>query len=111
MWSVSMVLYNLLTNVILYELPHPSDISFRYYILARGLSSRPINERTVDILSELFDPGQEQVAQAALMQRAIAHLDLGPSALQLLEHVLEMNPAHRWTLAQAIDSDFVQGGD
>jgi serine/threonine protein kinase len=87
LWSATVILYNLLTNRILYYLPVPADISFRYNILARGLSSIPINERTVEILQDA-DEGEHHL----LFQRAMAHLNLSSEATELLNHLLESNP-------------------
>jgi serine/threonine protein kinase len=111
LWTVSVILYNLLTNQVLYRLPHPSDLSFRYYILARGLSSRPVNERTVEVLMDCFRPGQERDAQAELLNRAMAHLKLGDPAVELLENLFALNPADRWTLGRAMESAFLDEGD
>merc|ERR1712157_666916 len=47
LWSAAICLYNMLTNQVLYHIPLPVDISFRYFLLARGLSDQPVNERTV----------------------------------------------------------------
>ena len=117
LWSVMVILYNLLTCQVLYELPHPVDLSFRFFLLARGLSSTPHNERTAEILMDSFRPQghnnnvQEQQRQfrltSNLMERALAHLALGEEAMELLEYAFQLNPADRLTLAQIIESDFM----
>ena len=127
LWSCVLILYNLLTRQILYHLPIPSDISFRYFVMARGLSSMPVNERTVEILSDLFaqnvttsdqkddddavDRQRRRTAQerdqCALLQRATAHINLDSAAMQILEHVLLLDPSQRWSLAQVVESNFI----
>lgn len=120
LWSSLVILYNLLTGQVLCEAPHPTDISFRYFILAGGLSSRPINERTVEILMETFNDesannnntnGQGSTTQHKLLNQSMAHLNLSPPAIELLEHVFVIQPAERWTLAQVIESTYVQSAD
>ncbi|GKY92148.1 hypothetical protein MPSEU_000186100 [Mayamaea pseudoterrestris] len=113
LWSAMVIFYNLSTNQILYHLPHPCDIVFRYFILAKGLSSNPVNERTVEVLMELHRPGKDDDVDARsneardLLNRAMAHLNFGRHAMQLLEHSFVINPAERWTLANAIESNYV----
>ena len=111
LWSAMVVLYNLFTNQVLYHLPHPSDISFRYFVLAKGLSSHPVNERTIEVLMELNRPGDDAGARGSeardLLNRAMAHLNFGRHAIQLLERSFAINPAQRWTLADTIESQYV----
>jgi serine/threonine protein kinase len=109
LWSASVILYNLLTNQVLYRRPHYVDISYKLYVLARGLSSNNHNERTVEVLSEVCQNGALHSEYNELVNRAIAHLNLSREAVQLLENLLEHDPFRRWSLAQAIESDFVRG--
>jgi serine/threonine protein kinase len=111
LWSVLVVLYNLSTNQVLYQLPHYSDIAFRYFLLAKGLSNHPVNERTIEVLMELNQPGtsdnrNNRDAQD-LLARAMKHLGFGRYLLQLFEHGLAINPGQRFTLANTIESDYV----
>jgi serine/threonine protein kinase len=106
LWSTNFILYNLLTNRILYYLPVPADISFCYNILARGLSSTPIGNRTMLTLKEA-NQGQHH----HLFRRAIAHMNLSPEATELLEHLLAFSPYERWTLAQAMELAYVQANE
>ena len=110
LWAVAVILYNLTTNLPLYLLPHPADLSFRYFVLARALSSDPPNERAVEILQTTFQPGNEQ-KQHDLLLRAEAHLKLDPNVREILEHVFHVDPARRWTLAQVWESAYVRGED
>lgn len=111
LWSAMVVLYNLFTNQVLYHLPHPCDISFRYFVLAKGLSSHPVNERTVEVLMELNRPGENTGARGSeardLLNRAMAHLNFGRNAIRLLERAFAINPVDRWTLADVIESKYV----
>lgn len=111
LWSASVTIYNLLTNQILYELPHPVDICFRYFIFAQALWQPSLNERAVEVLREIFAPGTPPHRhQASLLSQAQAHLDLDDDAKALLESLLAINPHHRRTLAATMDSDFLNPG-
>lgn len=108
LWSAAVLLYNLSTGQVLYEIPHFANISYRYFVLAGGLGSRPINERTVEILMDTFGDTEEgQRRQHKLLTQAMAHLNLTPDAVVLLENLLEVDPSARWNLAQAMESDYV----
>jgi serine/threonine protein kinase len=96
LWSAVVVLFNLLTGEILYELPHPEDLLFRYFVLARGVSRTPMNERTYEIL---MDTG-ETAEQTALCKMTQKCMDLSPEVLELLESVLKVAPQERWTTEQ-----------
>jgi len=111
LWAAAVILYNLLTNHILYRLPVPSDISFRYNILARGLSSTPLNERTAEVLQSISGLPNGDAFLQELLSRAIAHLNLSPEATELLEKLLSFDVTERWCLAQAMESTYVQSGD
>merc|ERR1712157_286690 len=108
LWSAAICLYNMLTNQVLYHIPLPVDISFRYFLLARGLSDQPVNERTVEVLMDLNRPGvtNNNGPQQELLRKAIAHLNMSPEAMEVLQNLLEISPSQRWTLAQAMESDF-----
>jgi serine/threonine protein kinase len=108
LWSATIILYNMMTGQILYHMPFPSDILFRYFILAKGLSSQPVNERTIEILMEQFKLGEQGPTddRTDMMNRAMAHLTFPPSAVQLFENLFALNPAQRWTLSQTIESDY-----
>lgn len=110
LWSAVIVLYNLVTNQVLYRLPLASDISFRYFILAEGLASNPLNERTIEILQTTVDEGRRD-QQNALLKQASAHLNMDPSVMEIFEHVLRVKPHNRWTLAQVMESDYIQSDD
>lgn len=114
LWGVAVIFYYLLTNQLLYREPHGQDISFRYFLAARGLSSNPMNERTVELLQALAarSATHPHVAHLRdrLLQQARVHMNLSDDAVQLLERLLAVDPAQRCTLAQAMESDFVQRG-
>ena len=107
LWGAAVTLYSLLTGHILYRLPHPSDLLFRYYILAGGL--RPgLNEEMVEILETAFQP-ENNDDQENLMTHAMANLNIPPDALEVLINLLSFNPASRWTLMQTAESAWVRG--
>jgi Protein kinase domain len=109
LWSVLVILYNCMTNQPLYYLPHPADTCFRYFIMARGLSSLPLNEKTVEILQSTFNGKDAQTAQHDLLTRAMANLNISPVALEVFENAFRVDPSKRWTLAQVMESRYVCG--
>jgi serine/threonine protein kinase len=108
-WSATVILFNLLTGEILYELPHPSNLLFRYFLLARGISNTSsINERMVEILMELEEENPERIAIWNVAQKVMA---LNPDALQVLDGVLRVPPSERWSLEDILQkSTWVQQG-
>lgn len=98
LWSSAVILFNLLTGEILYEIPHFNNILFRYFILARGISSTALNERMMEILMDLED-GE----QTALWRKAQVVMALRPDYLELLDGMLRVSPQQRLTLEQVQD--------
>jgi serine/threonine protein kinase len=94
LWSSLVVLFNLLTGEILYRVPMPCDLSFRYFIQAGGVSSTPQNERTVEILLDLADDDEDR---QELWNKAQKCLGLSPEVLELMQGVLQVTPHNRWT--------------
>lgn len=110
LYSATLILYFMLTKMVLYLKPDPNDISFRYYVIAKGLSSSPLNERSVEVLMNTFGSSVEnQDQQHRLLQRSFAHLDLlSTDAMTILENIIRMNPKERWTLGQVLEAPFLQ---
>ena len=109
LWSASVILYNLLTSRPLYRFPHPSDIFFRYNILAEAAFSPALNERAIEVLQGV-DENNEFFC--LLMKNVMANLNyIGPASAELLKHSFEIDPQYRWTLQQVLDSHFVQEMD
>jgi serine/threonine protein kinase len=102
LWSSVVILFNLLTGEILYREPIPSDINFRYFILARGISQTPANERTVEVLM-----GLEGAEQTALWKIASRCLHLSPEVLEILDQVLRVAMQERWTTDEISASAFM----
>lgn len=107
LWAAAVILYSLLTGYPLYRVPHPSDILFRYYILAGGLKPG-LNEDAVEVMEDAFGGGNE-AEQDNLLARAMANLAVPPDALEVLTNLLHLSPAARWSLMQTIESPWVQG--
>jgi serine/threonine protein kinase len=97
LWSSIVVLFNLLTGELLYRVPVPQDLSFRYFIQAGGVSSTPQNERTVEILLDLADDDEDSSSRQELWNKAQKCLGLSPEVLELLQGVLQVTPHNRWT--------------
>jgi serine/threonine protein kinase len=116
LYAVGVILYNLLTNQVLYERPVSADIGYAYFVQAAGLSSTPMNERTVHILQVLrgLAEGEGDGSYRHLMQglidKATAHLNLSPEAIDLLERILAADPIDRCSLADVEESAFCAAG-
>jgi serine/threonine protein kinase len=102
-WSSAVILFNLLTGEILYQHPAPNNILFRYFILARGLSNTPVNERTVEILMEVDDADR-----CSLQNIAEKCMTLSPNVLTLLEGILRVAFQNRWTIEDIKQSAWIQ---
>lgn len=102
LWSAVVILFNLLTGELLYRQPSPSDIGFRYFVLARGISQTPVNERTVEVLTDL-----EGAEQMALWKIASRCLQLSPEVLEILDQVLRVAMQERWTTEEIATSAFM----
>ena len=109
LWASACILYNLLTGHYLFHKPYPLDVLFRYFVMAKGLSNTPLNERTIEITVDVFQSDSYLYDRQPLLNRAMAHIKLSPTAIQLLECMLEMNPANRYTLAQCMESSWARG--
>jgi serine/threonine protein kinase len=103
LWSAAVTLFNLLTGEILYRMPHPGDIMFRYFILARAISRTPVNERTVEVLMELEDAEQTSLWSVASKCMSLSH-----EVLDLLEGVLRMSMQDRWTSDDVANCPWMQ---
>lgn len=103
LWSAIVILFNLLTGEILYRQPSPSDLGFRYFVLARGISRTPVNERTVEVLMDL-----EGAEQMALWKIASRCLQLSPHVLEILDQVLRVAMQERWTAEDIAASPFLR---
>lgn len=110
LWAGVIILYNMLTNHILYGLPHPVDLKYRFFIMARALSNAPQNELAVQALTEIMH-GDDERNQHEIVAMSMANLNISPQAMEVLENVLKVQPHERWTLAQVIESTYVQHGD
>ena len=112
LWSALLILYAMLTNVPLYRRPDAqTDISYRFYVVAGGITHNPTNELIVEILNDVLDEAadQEQLQNRhILLDQSQAHLGLPPKAQTLFNHFFHINPSERWTLAQVMESDYVQ---
>lgn len=112
LWATAVTIYNLMTNQILYYQPHPTDLLFRYNILAGGLSNRPHNQLTVLVVQEAMAEDEKKgdaknQLQKRLFLRAMAHMNMKQSALTMFERLLAPQAEQRWTLAQASDSEYI----
>jgi serine/threonine protein kinase len=97
LWASAVILFNLLTGEILCLEPYPDDISFRYFVLAGGLSRVPENERTVEILN------QECPSQSKLRRVVAKCLHLSHDVLDLLDGVLKLSAFDRWSTFDVIE--------
>jgi serine/threonine protein kinase len=107
-WASGCVLYNLLTTMMLFNQPHFSDVSFGYFLMAGGLSNRAMNHRAVEGLIDTFQINEHD--RQPLLERAMVHLTLSSTIVELLEGILKPNPRERWTLAQIMNSAWMTQG-
>jgi serine/threonine protein kinase len=111
LWAAALILYNMLTNEYCYERPNRfENVCYNYFIHLQGLWSR--NEAAVDLLHEYGgraiagDPNARSLC-IRIHQLSVANLNISPQAMNLLENLLNEDPAQRFTLAQAMESDYV----
>lgn len=107
LWAAATTLYNLVAADYLFYKAKPIDVLFQYFIMAGGLSNMPLNERTVEIL---MDEASNIHGRGLLMTRAMAHLNLSWDVMDLLHNMLQLDPTKRFTLAQCVESKWIQGG-
>jgi serine/threonine protein kinase len=120
LWSCAVILFNLLTGETLYEIPHYNNLLFKYFILARGISSTScLNERMIEVFEELRDEERQRMTLLRISQYTMALEDclerigrkrmalwriaqitmaLNPDYLDLLDGMLRLCPQERWEL-------------
>lgn len=100
LWAAVLILYCMLTKKLLYRQPNANmDIAFRYFILAGAIMQDPINERMVEVMSEMPE-------QNALLALDVTNKGLPADAQEIFRHVLRCNPSERWTLHQVLQCSF-----
>lgn len=109
LWATACILYNLLTGHHLFHKPSPEDVLFTYFVQAKGLANSPLNSRTIEIMIDVFKSDSYLLDRQPLLSRAMANIQLSATATQLLEHMLNVDPANRYTLAQCMQSSWAQG--
>jgi serine/threonine protein kinase len=102
MWACTITLWNLVTGLRLYCWPNPSDLIFRYAIMAQGLSPQYTNEFVERVLEET---GPTEFIIIAQISQEI--LTLSPELLELFHGVLAMSPNDRWTMEQVLACDWM----
>jgi serine/threonine protein kinase len=103
LWAVAVNLFNLLTNQVLYNAPVYDDPSFAYFIVAGGLAPGPRNDRAEQVFQMVMADGDKD----NLLSRVRSVQSLDETAAELLERLLHIDLSERWSLAQALDSDFL----
>ena len=98
LWSASMILHTMLTGTIMYTLPCPSDINFRFFLLAKGLTE--VNPLTQEIWNGIVDTETRN----ALSFRIRANASISSDAMDLLENLLAVRPSSRFSLDEAMES-------
>ncbi|VEU45079.1 unnamed protein product [Pseudo-nitzschia multistriata] len=93
LWGTAVVLFNLVTGEVAWRESLPTDLRFRYLVLAGGLSSSrrgrsSPNERAAEVLADDGSGGLRSLAEKCL--------DLNPLVSDLLEGVLRLDPNERW---------------
>mmetsp|Transcript_13583 Transcript_13583/g.38230 ORF Transcript_13583/g.38230 Transcript_13583/m.38230 type:complete len:384 (-) Transcript_13583:265-1416(-) len=93
LWSSAVILFNLVTGEIAWEVGLPTDLRFQYLVMAGGLSRTSVNERTAEILDR-------EPSASDLRTLAEKCIDLNPNVSDLLEGVLRLDPTRRWNRDQ-----------
>lgn len=106
LWGAATILYCLLTNQLLYKAPCDGDPGFNFFVCARNLSINPGNKKALAMLD-----GIDENTNRKLSFRALAHVYISDEALSLLNNLLAVDPAKRYTLSQAMESKYVQNTD
>lgn len=111
-WSVSMILFSLLTNKVLCAYPFPGDGAYQHFIWRRHLCPASRYEGAEVASRCVHVPTYQKVAPIALKNHiqavdwAVQRLDV--PTRRFLGNLLHNDPFHRWTLAQAVESDFLR---
>ena len=109
LWCVMHMTYNLLTVNLLYRRPIPADWSYRFFVLAGGLTDQGMNEQAMEVLQEIAEEATSSVREE-IMNKAMAHLAFSPAIRTLLQNVFQNAPHERWTLGDVLRSDYVVNG-
>jgi serine/threonine protein kinase len=102
LWACVVTLFNLLTGHRPYLVPHPSDILFRYCIMARGLSQTLVNELVIEVLGET---NPQQFLDVCNVAQSI--MGLSPQVRELFENTLCLRPDQRWTIEHILNCEWM----
>jgi hypothetical protein len=110
LYAAGLILYFLTTRVQLYQKPLPHvDPSYHHFIHLQGLWNR--NEQTIDNLAQVVTMAQatqNETVLNRLLGLSMVHMNIHPQVMHLLMNMLHENPALRLTLAQVMESDYVE---
>lgn len=101
LWSSIVILFNLVTGEFAWERSLPTDLRFRYLVMAGGLSRFATNERAVEILADYPE-------MADVKKLAEKCMVLNPCVSGLLNGVLKWDPQERWNTTQVRDCIWLQ---
>lgn len=117
LWSSAVILFNLVTGEFAFEMPCAENVLFCYLVLARGVSTTPINEQLIERLEtqaqiqpqsgrSADSTGQERIAK--LRRIAQKCTGLSPAIKDLIGGILKMDPLERLTTHQALETPWMQ---
>mmetsp|Transcript_27073 Transcript_27073/g.76174 ORF Transcript_27073/g.76174 Transcript_27073/m.76174 type:complete len:370 (+) Transcript_27073:712-1821(+) len=106
-WSIAVILFNMLTGHMLCSIPMPSDLKFRYLVLAQGISRNSLNEQTIELLMN-EDDTEERRELLHIIQKC---LGLSVEAQDLLQGSLTMDRTNRWTSDHMEYSPWLAGSE
>ena len=112
LWAAVGILFMLWTGHVLYQIPEPEDLYYRYFIMARGISMEPWNELTEevwpDILeAELVSEFCDQNPRPSFVEIKSSFLKLSPEAREIFANVLRLVSHERWGLDEVSGSRFL----
>mmetsp|Transcript_9022 Transcript_9022/g.18916 ORF Transcript_9022/g.18916 Transcript_9022/m.18916 type:complete len:320 (+) Transcript_9022:16-975(+) len=99
LWSSVVILFNLVTALIPWSVPLPTDRGFCYLVLAGGLSRVEMNERATFTLDD-----DDEAVTLRLRQLAERCEVLNPAVSAILQGVLTLDPNRRWDSSEVHNS-------
>ena len=109
LYATSLILYYLTTGKPLYRRPSVhDDPDYNHFIHLEGLWQR--SQQTIDNLHDLgmkSQSNQDFTVLSRLFELSALHLNMRPQSMHLLMNMLNENPALRFTLADVMESDYV----
>lgn len=109
LYAAGLILYYMTTSNVLYERPSRHHEPFYNHFIHLGGLWRS-NQQTIDSLQEIIMTARDNQDYSILFRLrdlSRSHMNISPQVLTLLMNMLNENPAGRFTLANVMESDYV----